>query len=266
MHFIKLYSKFIMTFLKMKIEYRFGFAVELFANFTLFIVYFVGIKIIFNNFSEIGGWNYYQVLFLFSISWVSYSIAGFLLWQPMLDMGRLIQTGELDIYMIRPISPLKYLVFKQFQYTFIARLVMGVAFLMISFQKVVNHIHLYNLMLLVVYLILGIIIHSSILICIGASAFWILSNYEFGNILTNSDYGLRTFTEYPLNIYPKIIQIILTFIIPYSFVNYFPAKDFINNDGSILGIVATLMVTIISIFIARYLWNTGLKKYESAGN
>lgn len=266
MYFIKLYSQYVKTFLKSKMEYRFGFAVELFANFVLVIVYYAGIRILFDNFSGIGGWSYYQVLFLFSISWVSYSIAGFLLWQPMLDMGRMIQTGELDLYMVRPISTLKYLVFKQFQYTFIARLVMGISFLCLSFHNVVNSVNFSNVSLLLLYLFIGVVIHCSILVLIGASAFWILSNYEFGNILTNSDYGLRTFTEYPLNIYPKVIQMLLTFVIPYAFVNYYPAIFLMDDNPNIARLSIPCVVTIIVAIVAIFVWNKGLKKYESVGN
>lgn len=268
---LSLYLQFIKTFMKSKLEYRVGFSIEMIANLTIFIVYYGGIKIIFHNFQSIAGWDYNQVVFLFSFSWINYSIAGFLFWQPMLDMGNIIQSGELDLYLTRPMSPLKYLVFKQFQYTFIARLAMGGYFMIESLKSSSTITSWKEIILIIVFIIIGTIINSCILICIGALGFWFISNNELGNILTNSDYGLRTFSEYPLSIYPKIVQIILIFVIPFAFTNYFPVtiitrlqyysdKDLVYNFFLIIG---TMLIWIV---IAGRLWNQGLKRYESTGN
>ena len=134
MQVLRLYSKFVTIFMKSKLEYRLGFCVEILANFLMLLSYYLGIWVMFQNFDNIAGWNYQETLLLFNMNWLCYSISGFFLWAPMLNMGSYIQSGEFDSFLIRPMNTLVYLIFRQFQYTFIARLIMAIIFFTYSLQ------------------------------------------------------------------------------------------------------------------------------------
>ncbi len=265
-----LYWEFIIIYMKSKLEYRIGFFAEMLANFVLVGVYYAGIIIIFNKFDNINGWDLNQILVLFSFNWLCYSMSGFLFWAPMLGLGDIVQSGEFDSYLIRPMSPLLYLVFKQFQYTFLPRLIVAVIFIIKSFAKCGITVTVNNIFLILLYLVCGIVIHSCILICVGASSFLIIQNRQVGEVLTNSDYGLRTFVDYPLSIYNKFIRFILIFIVPYAFVNYFPMVTLLGktseNPFGPVTLIMPIIVASIMCVIARVCWIKGMRKYESTGN
>ena len=128
MNLIKMYKHFVVIYMKGKLAYHFALVFELIANTIQIGVYFAGFMVIFHNFESIGGWSEYEVLFMFTTSWLAYSFSCFFFWSPMKDMGELIRSGKFDLYLTRPISPLMYMVLSQFQYTFIPRLVLSVAF------------------------------------------------------------------------------------------------------------------------------------------
>lgn len=268
--YISLYWQFIVVYMKSKMQYRIGFFAEILANFVLVGVYYAGIVIIFTNFKEINGWNLSQILFLFSFNWLCYSVSGFLLWAPMLNLGDTIQAGEFDSYLIRPLNPLTYLVFRQFQYTFIPRLIVALVFIVSSFKSTGIEITVQTVSLMVIYLITGILIHSCILVCIGAVSFVIIQNRQVGELLTSSDYGLRTFTDYPLSIYNKFVRFLLTCLIPYAFVNYYPVAMLLGKNKEIstnsMFYVLPVLIAVILFIIAKIAWNAGLRKYESTGN
>ncbi|MGE7828250.1 ABC-2 family transporter protein [Paenibacillus sp. NPDC093718] len=50
--------------------------------------------------------------------------------------------------------------------------------------------------------------------------FWLVENKAIKNILF---FQLKGFIRYPITIYNKVIQILLIYILPYAFINYFPA-------------------------------------------
>ncbi len=109
-----------------------------------------------------------------------------------------------------------------------------------------------------------------IAICIGllyaaiqlgptALAFWIVESFP----LTMGIFALNQMAQYPLNIYPKIIQILLIFVFPYAFTAYFPALYFL--DLSMWGLALPLVVVVL--FSINYnLFRYGMTKFTSVGN
>lgn len=75
--------------------------------------------------------------------------------------------------------------------------------------------------------------------------------------------GLTEFVKYPMEIFPKVIQGIFTFIIPFAFISYYPAKAVIYNETYYY--LCILLVGFLSAAGAIYIWNFTLKKYESSG-
>ncbi|MBR6403065.1 MAG: ABC-2 family transporter protein [Eubacterium sp.] len=270
MSVVKLYLKFIRIFIKSKIEYRFGLMFELIANMVLIGIYFLSIYVIFFNFTNVHGWNQYEFVFMFTTSWISYSLSSYLFWKPMQDMGNMITSGEFDSYLIRPISPLKYLVFRQFQYTFLPRMVLAIGFWVYSLAHVSVNWNIWKILYLIVTLIMGFLIYTSIFVILGALSFWILKSYDVTAIIINNDYGIRTYADYPLDIYGKGIKLLLTFILPFAFTGYYTISYILekNMDSVLLRLspVIAPIVTAIYVMFAYKMWCTGIKRYSSAGN
>ena len=269
MDFIKLYLKFIQVYIKSKIEYRLGLFFELLANVILLGIYFIGIYVIFTNFTNVHGWNRYEFIFMFTTNWISYSFSSYLFWKPMQDMGNMITTGEFDSYLIRPIGPLKYLIFRQFQYTFLPRMILSVFFWVYSIQKITIIWSLPKVLYLIATFIMGFLIYTSIYVILGALSFWILRSNEVTSIVINNDYGIRTFADYPLIIYSKPIQMFLTFILPFGFTGYYTVTYLLGKGSEgILQWTPALapIITIVFVIIAAKMWSTGIKRYASAGN
>ena len=135
MYLLRMYRHFVIIYMKGKLAYHFSLFFELIANTIQIGVYFAGFMVIFNNFGSIAGWTQNEVLFMFTTSWLTYSLSCFFFWSPMKDMGELIRTGKFDLYLTRPIGPMLYMVLQQFQYTFIPRLALSVFFWICSMSK-----------------------------------------------------------------------------------------------------------------------------------
>lgn len=270
MDFIKLYLKFIKVYIKSKIEYRFGLIFELFANIILFLVYFMGVYVIFSQFTNVHGWDRYEFIFMFTTNWISYSFSSFLFWKPMQDMGNMITTGEFDSYLIRPIGPLKYLVFRQFQYTFLPRMVIAIVFWIYSIPKITIVWSLSKIIFLVATFVMGFLIYTSVFVILGALSFWLLRSNEVTAIVINNDYGLRTFADYPLAMYSKPVQLLLTFIIPFGFTGYYTVAYLLEKDSGLflqkMTPILAPIITIVFVILAAKLWAAGIKRYSSAGN
>ena len=267
MYLLIMYKHFVIIYMKGKLAYHFSLIFELIANTIQIGVYFAGFLVIFHNFDNIAGWYPDEVLFMFTTSWLAYSISCFFFWSPMKDMGELIRSGKFDLYLTRPIRPLLYMVLSQFQYTFIPRLVLSVVFWLYSMSKLTITWTASNVFFYVINMLSAFVIFSAITIFTGTISFWTVKSEEVVSLLTNNNYGLKNYTDYPIPIYNKGIQVILSFIVPYALTGYYPVASLLGKamPYPFLSHISPAVAVIAGV--ASYLfWNYGLKHYGSAGS
>ena len=266
MYLLKMYRHFVIIYMKGKLAYHFSLVFELIANTIQIGVYFAGFMVIFHNFDNIAGWTPSEVLFMFTTSWLTYSLSCFFFWSPMKDMGQLIRTGKFDLYLTRPIGPMLYMVLQQFQYTFIPRLVLSVFFWIYSMSKLSIKWTTGPLVFYAVNMISSFVIFSAITVFTGSISFWTIKSEEIVSLLTNNNHGLKNYTDYPITIYGKGIGFLLTFVVPYAFTGYYPVgnllgKDLVHPEYAYL----SPFIALVTGVAAYFLWNIGLKHYNSAG-
>lgn len=266
MDYFKMYRRFVIIYIKGKLEYHLSLLFELIANTILIGVYFVGFNVIFHNFNSVAGWNKYEVLFMFTTSWLSYSFSCFFFWSPMRDIGELIRSGKFDLYLTRPISPFVYLVLQQFQYTFLPRLFFSVFFWIYSLQNLHIEWNVITVFHYCVSLLSAFAIFSAITVITGTISFWTVKSEEIVSLLTDNNYGLKNFCDYPIQIYSKGIQFLLTFIVPYALTGYYPVANLLGKDYPNLWIAyISPVIAFVMAIIAYTFWHIGLKHYGSTG-
>lgn len=80
-------------------------------------------------------------------------------------------------------------------------------------------------------------------------------------------WDMKDAIKYPIFIYPKALQVLL-YVIPYSFVSYYPCLYLLNKDSSPYAFwypFYTLLAGIGVNFVFWVLWRLGLRRYNSAG-
>ena len=266
MNLLKIYKHFIAIYIKSKMAYHCALLFELVANTILIGVYFAGFMVIFHNFDSIAGWSKHEVLFMFTTSWLSYSLSCFFFWEPMKNMGELVRTGKFDLYLTRPINPLLYMVLQQFQYTFIPRLGFAAFFWLDSMRRLNINWTAGSICFYALNMASGFVIFSSITIFTGTISFWAIKSEEIVSLLTDNNYGLKNYTDYPLPIYSKGIQALLTFVIPYAFTGYYPVALLLgkNLQYPLLAYIAPIVALAAGTTSCAF-WKYGLKHYGSAG-
>ena len=115
-------------------------------------------------------------------------------------------------------------------------------------------------------LLAAFVIFSSITVITGAASFWTIKSEEIVSLLTDNNYGLKNFCDYPIQIYGKGMRVLLTFVIPYAFTGYYPVAALLEKD-IFYSFVVWLPPVIAAVmgFFSYVLWQTGLKRYGSAG-
>lgn len=108
----KLILRFIIAHFKAQVEYRFSFFVNLFVQVFAYAVTFINMWLLFNKINNLNGWTFNQVIFLWNLNVFSYGICGLFISAPTRSIEGLVQSGNFDMLLTKPISPLLHLLLK----------------------------------------------------------------------------------------------------------------------------------------------------------
>ncbi len=79
-------------------------------------------------------------------------------------------------------------------------------------------------------------------------------------------YNLIMFGRYPVTIFNAVLQFILSWVIPFAFIAFYPATRFLGRAEFIAYCYATPVVALFCFFVANLAWGYGVRHYASAGN
>ena len=121
-----------------------------------------------------------------------------------------------------------------------------------------------------IYLVLailgGVLIQSGAMILLGSLSFWMLRSSDLAGIVY---YDMRTFVHYPLSIFPSFIRIILTYVLPWAIINYYPSLIILQKvqttEEFILGILSPV-ISILFFLLSLFVFNRGLRRYSGSGS
>lgn len=260
--YLKLYNQYLKQYIKSLIEYRADFVLGLIGFILVQLMGVVFVGLIFNNIPKLNGWSFYEVIFIYGLAQIPRGIDHVFTDNLWIFSSSIIVEGKFDKYLIRPLNPLFQLLAERFQPDGFGEIIIGVILLATSWVKLNISLTVPKFLLLLLTIIFSSLIYTSIKLAVASLAFWI----KFAQSYLFMTYQLSSFTKYPINIYPKAISFLLTFVIPFGFTGYFPGAYFLGKESFWNGILMTYIVSITFIFLSYSIWLKGMKKYESSGS
>ena len=97
----------------------------------------------------------------------------------------------------------------------------------------------------------------------SCTSFWLEGTKNRVNFFISK---LADAAKYPLTIYPPFLKNMLTYIVPYAFISYYPVGYVLDKNGMSIGIYLFPIICIVIFFFAKIQLKVGLARYESSGN
>ncbi len=267
MYYISLYIEFVKIRIQSVAEYRGSFISGAIAQFISYGAEFLIIWIMINQFKTIGAWGPFEVMFLYAINLFSYGVAGFFFFNLSQELPVLIRTGGFDEVMIRPLNSLLYLITRSFNTAYVSHLSLSIITILICLYNLGVSINFANIVILLIIILSGALIQGAAFLITTIPVFWVVENQGLTRFLL---WNLKEFIRYPLSIYNRFIQVLLTLLIPYGFISFYPAQYFLNKDDFLIfhPIIQYLspLVGLILMTIAVLFWNLAIKHYKSTGS
>lgn len=263
---IRLYMAFAKVNFLTQLEYRCQYAIRMISKIIGWSTGFIMIIILLNKFKSIGDWSMYEILFLYSFDVLSYSIAGTFFMGPFGKLSQLIRQGTFDEVFTKPINPMMYVVSTRVSAGYTSNYIIGIVVMGICLNKLNISLTFWKFIWLVIVILGAVLIQSAAFIITAVPAFWILKSDGIQQLFYSN---MTRFLSYPLSIYGKGIQILLTFILPYAFINYYPSQLFLQKNENLFFPAfqyLTPIVGVLTFVFAYWFWSKGLNAYQSTGS
>ena len=263
--YIKLYFRLVSAGVRAQMQYRFAFIMRIVGMITAYTGTAVTMWVMLYQFQQLGSWNFYEMLFLFAFSILSWGFC-IILFFHFRSLDTYILNGTFDRFLVRPIHPFFHFMAMKFDVASFGQFIFSIfVFIWVSGVLDIGW-SITKFLFLIAATIGGVLIQGGLLVMISAIAFWTTKSEQFYWVAM---YPARNLTYYPLVIYPKVIQWIIAFVIPFGFVNYFPVSVILDKDvpffPSYFGYLSPL-VGVIFFTIAYFIWMFGLNHYKSTGS
>ena len=271
--YIKIYFKLILQHLKSILEYRVDFLIGILSFIFIQISGIIFLDVLVKD-TGILGWSYYELLVIYGMFQIPRGI-DHLLTDNLWLISYYVRRGLFDKYLTRPINVLFHIIAERFQIEAFGELIVGITILAIAIPKLSLKITFLNVIYLILFIIIGSIMYTCIKLMASSLAFWTKDSQP----IVSLSFQVATFTKNPIEIYPQPLRFLLVYILPFAFTSYFPSmyilsrfgSDFEGLDWVIIkspeGLLLQGFITMFFfILIALFIWNKGLKRYESAGS
>lgn len=228
----------------------------------IIVIYFTLLK-----FDQLNGWIMNEMLFLFSLLFITYGIL-IIFCTGLRDFSNYIQEGRFDRYMLRPRGLLFQIVTSNSDwFAAIGHGSLGIVLFVVSANRVGIIWTPYTIGYYMLTVLGGVLIQAAVFLFFATLCFYIVKSDNLRELFY---WNLRRFAGYPISIFHKYIQWLLMYIVPFAFVNYFPAQYLLKKQDMdaypavymyLAPFVGIVMFTLVYLF-----WRFSVRYYKSTGN
>jgi ABC-2 type transport system permease protein len=237
-----------------------------FAQGMNYAVNFILMWIMISPFDTMNGWTAFEVMLLYAVSLTAYGFGGafffFVRWSLRVD----IPSGSFDDVLLKPMNPLPYLVMKNINLGYITHLTLSITMLVVCITNLGIAVTWLTVLYLVGTIACGALIYGAMFLLITGPMFLMTKAESLSSILS----FFRESSWYPISIFPRFMQIIMTVILPYGMINFFPVQPLLGKqDYLMFGEYIVWLVpvfTVVFYAIAVWFFNFCVKRYKSTGS
>lgn len=262
-HIVRIYGKLQLLHLRTHLEYKADFWIGIVGVALTHAAGLVFIGALFSRVPEVEGWSLWEVAFLYALSIIPRGLVEILCdgqWR----LRLLVNHGEFDRLLVRPISPALQVITQISSIHGFGSVVLGSTILLRATTELNLSWSVWQYVFLAATLLGSVILIGSINFATNCIAFWEPSASSAFPFLVQN---FAEFAKFPTTLYDRFVQILITWVLPFAFVSYYPGIALLGKPEAHawLGYAAPFAGPAVAL-IAGFIWRRGLVRYQGAGH
>ncbi len=242
-----------------EMQYRVNFFIQIGQSLISLATGLIGLWLVFSHTTELNGWSQPELLVVMGIYTLMGGVINAYIQPNMTRLLEEIQQGTLDFALTKPADAQVIVSIREFRLWSLTDVIVGIAVLSYGVYHYAGRIGIVQSLEFMLALVLGSILVYCFWMMITSSAFWFIRVDEIVNLFQ----GVYAAGRWPVTIYPQWLRVGLTFIIPVAFAVTIPAEALTSRLTPLI-LLGTVVLTILFVLLARFIWRKGLKNYSGA--
>jgi len=246
-----------------ELQYRANLLIQVLESFIALGVGLLGLWLVFNQVSELNGWQPAELLVVMGIYILMGGVVRAAIQPNMMRLMNDIRDGTLDFVLTKPADAQVLVSVREFRFWQLVDVVVGLIVLASGLSQMrqagLAQLSATPLLAFALTLLLGISMLYCFWLMLTSVAFWIVRADDMVNLFE----GVYAAGRWPVTIYPGWLRYTLTFLIPVAFAVTIPAEALTGRltASALLGAAALAGLMLV---LTRLVWRLGVKNYSGA--
>ena len=260
--YLRLYLYFMQFSFSRALEFRFDFVFRIFMDIIYYAVNIAFYQVLFQHMTTLSGWTESQTMVFVAVFLVVDALQMCLFSNNLFFFPMLINKGDLDYYLVRPVSTLFFVSLREFAVNSFFNVLIAIGIMVWTLYRFPEPVTITRLLMLGFGIAGGTAVFYLVRMVLLIPVFWLHTSRGLDAIF----WSLTRAKERPDGIFTGWVRVIFTSILPFSLMASFPARLFLEPENA-LGTGLHLCAVIATFsFLVVLLWRLGLRSYSSASS
>ncbi len=261
LRYLRLYLCFLRFSFSRAMEFRVDFFFRIVMDCAFYAVHILFFSVIYQHIAAIGGWSFPQALVFISGVFFVDALHMTVFSNNMWWFPFLVNKGDLDYYLVRPVSSLFFVSLRDFAANSFVNLLIAGGILAWSLASYPGELGAGRVALYVLLLFGGAFLYWMIYMCFLIPVFWIHSIQGLRQLF----FAAERFTERPHQVFTGWVRHVLVSLLPFAVIASVPAHVLFEGASwqRLLHVAAVLVGAFVVLFS---FWKIAIRNYASASS
>jgi len=209
----------------------------------------------------LGGWSIWEAAVPYGLIGLARGLSE-LLCEGLWHIRTIVARGELDVPLVRPLPLVFQIATRASDLHSLSNLIIGSSIIGLAFHRLGLVLSAAKIIFFVFTMAGSTLVMAAMILIANSIAFW---DRSVDSSLPSFVLQIADGAQIPLSVYGAPVRVVLTWILPYAFVSYFPAQVLLGKPVTPLAWASPLIGPLVA-GLACMIFRLGLRRYESAGH
>ena len=242
--------------------FRLDFFAPFFIDGSLFVIQLLAFGVIYSNIDTIGNWHQGEMILYIGTFSLLNAINMTLYFFGVNGIPGKVRSGELDLYLSKPVSPLFRLTFEYISSGSIPLILMSICIIVYGVHVLEMQLTVIQIVMYLFWIMIMAVLYYDMEVIIRSISLYVISMARMWQI---EDASIDLCMKLPGIAFYGVYKFIFYLVLPYGIMATLPVQSMIGEMNFKLAAYGIFVVILFSI-VTCIVWKQGLKHYNSASS